>query len=450
MYKSGIFNYMFKIVENFKQSSLVKSSSWMVIASGITSLLRFLLVFVVIHFYSKEEFGLWASITSIAAILITGDFGITNVLRNLISKELQNGEVGNLKSKKYFYSAVYVFGIIAIVGSVLLLLLSEYIPYESLFKTDNLVLKEQGRYICTYVQIIFLLNLPLGLGIPLFFSYGETKFYSIFSIIQGVVPFLLVLQTAFLGIPIHIVSVLYFFINSIVILCGTLLFIYKRNWYKPGIGIGEAFKNFGMMLPVGIKFLAIQLSSSFVSNVLTIYSGTLLSLDMAANVNLAQKIFSFFTSIFQSVFNPIWSHLSRLYYAKEIEQCHKVLQKSFVITALFGFGAISLVTLFRDILVGIVATDQYVTSASLFMFVGLFVVSKLIFDNISLLHNASNQLNIIIIGYTLFSAFVIWMVPVIANNYGFHKMTLTLVVCWGCFIAVVFVHMKFVLLKSET
>ncbi len=440
---------MYRKLELFKNSSLIKSSSWMVFASGITSLLRFFLIFIVIHFYSKEEFGLWASITSIAAVLITGDFGITNVLRNLISKELQNGEEGNLKSKQYFYSAGYVFTIIAIVGSVLLLLLSNYIPYEYLFKTDNVTLKEQGRYICTYVQIIFLLNLPLGLGVPLFFSYGETKLYSIFSIIQGVAPFILVMLTAFLGIPIHIVSVLYFLVNSIVILCGTLLFIYKRNWYKPEIGIEEAFKNFGLMLPVGIKFMVIQLTSSFVSNVLTIYSGTLLSLDMAANVNLAQKIFSFFTGIYQSIFNPIWSHLSRLYYTNEIGKCHKLLQKSSVTTAIVVFGAISLVTIFRDILIDIIATDQYVSSASLFLLVGLFVASKLLFDNISLLHKASNRLNIIIIGYALFSAFVIWMVPMIANNYGFYKMTLSLVVCWGCFIAVVFVHLKFILLRQE-
>ena len=40
---------------------------------------------------------------------MTGDFGIVNVLRNLLSKEIVNGAEGDLKSKGAFYSAFFSF-----------------------------------------------------------------------------------------------------------------------------------------------------------------------------------------------------------------------------------------------------------------------------------------------------------------------------------------------------
>jgi hypothetical protein len=89
-------------------------------------------------------------------------------------------------------SAFFSFLFFAIIFSVLIIFISPYIPYETLFKTDNIVLKEQGRSIFIVVQIVFLLGIPFGLGTPLFFSYGETNFYSIISIVQAVISFIIV------------------------------------------------------------------------------------------------------------------------------------------------------------------------------------------------------------------------------------------------------------------
>ena len=135
-----------------------KTSSSSGLLKYIYVLFTFLLIFILIRFYTQEEFGLWASITSLAAVIMTGDFGIVNVLRNLLSKEIVNGAEGDLKSKELFYSAFFSFLFFAIIFSVLIIFISPYIPYETLFKTDNIVLKEQGRSIFIVVQIVFLLG----------------------------------------------------------------------------------------------------------------------------------------------------------------------------------------------------------------------------------------------------------------------------------------------------
>ena len=99
-------NRMFTFFMYSRYNNLFKGVSWVVASSIIGSVLQFLLIFVLLNFYKQEEFGLWASVTSIAAVIVTGDFGIVNVLRNIISREILNGSKGIAISKQYFYSAL--------------------------------------------------------------------------------------------------------------------------------------------------------------------------------------------------------------------------------------------------------------------------------------------------------------------------------------------------------
>ena len=137
------------------KSSLFRNVSWIFASSVVSNLLRFLLIFILIRLYSPEEFGLWASITSIAAILVTGDFGITNVLRYKASKAIEEKRVDDFKIS--FFSSLYFFLLFAIIVSIILVFISPYIPYEKLFKTDNVDLMLQGRKIFIIIHVLFLL-----------------------------------------------------------------------------------------------------------------------------------------------------------------------------------------------------------------------------------------------------------------------------------------------------
>ena len=415
-------------------SPLFRGISWIFIATSIASVLRFLLIFILIRFYTQEEFGLWASITSLAAVIMTGDFGIVNVLRNLLSKEIVNGAEGDLKSKELFYSAFFSFLFFAIIFSVLIIFISPYIPYETLFKTDNIVLKEQGRSIFIVVQIVFLLGIPFGLGTPLFFSYGETNFYSIISIVQAVISFIIVFLLSVNHVEIYIISILYFICNMLLSLYGTLLFIHKRKWYSVNLSYRKICSNMCMMLPIGIKFLGIQLSSSFITNVLTVYSGSMLGLSIAANVNVIQKVYMFLTGIYQSIFNPMWSSLSLNFFKRRYSDCKIIINRSLISTIVIFSLTVLLCSLFRNYIMHAIAGAEYEANSSLFILIGLFFMAKLLFDNASLLHNAINRLNILITGYILFSCIVFLFVPYVVNNYGLNTMLFILIICWIIFI----------------
>ena len=105
---------MFSYLRKLTQLDVLRGASYMVIASVIVNLTRVLLVFLLSRYYSKEEFGVWATITSTAAVIATGDFGIINALRNKISFLNVEREKGLEQSKQYFYSS-FIFLVFIIV-----------------------------------------------------------------------------------------------------------------------------------------------------------------------------------------------------------------------------------------------------------------------------------------------------------------------------------------------
>lgn len=424
---------MQSFVLTIKKSPLLQGISWVFLSTSIASLLRFLLVFVVLHCYNQEQFGLWASITSIGAIIVTGDFGLTNVLRNIASKNLSRGKEGDDETKRYFFSTLYFFFFLALVLTLLLLLFNNAIPFEKLFKTSNKLLKYQGHIITSIVLIIFLFNIPLSISSAMFFSYGENKYNAIFTALSSFCSFVIVTCLSLYGISIIYVSVLYFLCPLLINVYASWLFIRRRKWINSRFSFKILFKDIKYLIPLGIRFLIIGFSSSFISNILTVYSGSMLGLKIAANVNVAQKIFVFFTNIYQSVLNPIWSRLSYLYFKADIRKCRILLGKSILTTCIVSFIIILCTTASCKFLINVIAGSQYKADFMLFFLIGCCLFLKVIFDNVSLLQIAINNVNVVAVGYLIFIFISFVVFPKIIKYYSFNIMMLVLIACWILF-----------------
>ena len=430
-----------RIIEKIKGTTLFRDMSWIFISGFICNLLRFLMIFIIIKCYSQEEFGLWASITSIAAIIVTGDFGLTNVLRNIATEGLSEGEEGDKRTRNYYFSTVFFFLLIACLGAIVLVVFRDYIPYGHLFKTDNIVIKQQSVIICNAILLIFLFNMPLGITAGMFYSFGESKRIAIIGLVNSIITFVVISVMGIYNISIVWSAIAYFAISLIINLIVTIRFIQRRNWYRVNdLTFGQVCNNLKYMLPLGMKFLGIGFASSFISNILTIYSGSMLGLREAANVNVAQKIFTFFCTLLQSVFNPIWAKLSTLYYTEQIRKCKVLLYRSLGATFLLSVLAILVATFLSPFLVDIIATTEYETSYLLFALVGICSCMKISFDNASLLLTAISKLNIVCVGYLVFTFVVAFAFPKIVSAFGFDIMMGTLIACWILFILVALLY----------
>ena len=177
----------------------------------------------------------------------------------------------------------------------------------------------------------------------------------------------------------------------------------------------QTFEDLKFLLPLGIKYLVIGFAGSFVTNLLTIYSGALLGLKEAAIVNIAQKIFTFFTGIYQSVLNPIWSRLATLYFQKAILKCKTLWNISIVVTLLVAFGIITLSTVLSDVIIRIVAGGDFISSPELFCMVGICLFMK------------------ITIGYIIFTVICMGVFPNIVRLWSFRSMIMCMIFLWLAF-----------------
>ena len=374
------------------KSSIARDLSWAFTAQIIGNILRFLLIFVVIRCYTKEEFGLWSSITSLAAVIVTGDFGLTNVLRNIASNGITKGAEGDNFTKESWMSAVVFLFAISLVGIVVLYMLKDTTVFESLFKTNDARIKEIGNNVVFMVIGVFLVNLPFTLTGGLFLSYGEVKESSIFSLLSGVLTFLVVAVLSFYHCRIDVVSISFFVCPLVISFLSTLYFVKRRKWKKFHCKPKTICIHIKEMLPAGAEFVGIGFFSHLIPNSLTIFSGALLGLSAAASINVSQKIFSFFSSILVGLLNPIWARLSRSFYNGKYDICRNLLSISTLSMITISVFIILISTLINDILVFVIAGPGYDADAYIFLLVGFCLFGKAIHDNVSLLLYATNKL----------------------------------------------------------
>ena len=85
-----------------------------------------------------------------------------------------------------------------------------------------------------------------------------------------------------------------------------------------------------------------------------------------------------------------------------------------------------------------IAGNEFKSNVSMFILVALLFSIRIVFDNVSLLQNATNKLNTIIYGYSIMFVYVLIVIPWLVQQYGIELMILNLIFMWGLFIVLAY------------
>jgi O-antigen/teichoic acid export membrane protein len=399
------FLLIFKI-KDARTKSVMKGSFSMLLSTILGNFTRISTVVVLSRFYSKEEFGIWATITATAGVIAYSDFGIINALRNKLSQLIILGENGLKEAKNYFFSSFIFFLFSSLVLSLSILIFSKFIPFDSLFKTDDLLLKRQGVQIILWVQFFFFLGIPLSMGGASFFSFQESKYSAIFSSSQAVLSFIIVLICIYLKFSIVTISIGYFLANTVLSLACTLYFLKRRQWFNYTFRFKEFSSHIKELISVGIKFMGYQLSSSFLQNAGTLVASSYIGLGVAAEFNLVQKLYVFFTGIYQSMFNPIWGGYAEAAAKKDWKWCKTTLKISLIVTLIIFIISILILYFLGNYFLVFITGKNYVSEHLLFIFLGTTSLFYILSSVTTTFQNATNNINLMVIS-TVASCFLI-------------------------------------------
>lgn len=415
-------------------------------SSIIVNLTRVILVMVLTRYYSKAEFGVWATITSTAAVLATGDFGITNALRNKVSIILADHSDGVKEASRYFYAMLIFLTLVFATIILFLFIFRSQIPFGLFFKTSDSILKSQASDIFFWIQIMYLVNIPLGIGIPLFFSFHESGKAAIFPILQSCLSFLVTVVLAIFNANIVAISLSYFGVNVIISGIGTFYLIRSKKWYTIDLSVPRFFSIIKEIVPQGVKFMLLQVGSSILQNAGTICLGAAVSVSAAAEFNVVQKLYTFFVGIYQSILNPLWGELATDFAKKRAKKCKDILIKSSVVL-LVGFLTFMFILCFGgNFFIRIFAGIEYETTPLMFISVGLISLFYLLYANISTLQNATNNITLITI-INVVGALLIYPLTKLAPSLGVINTALSLAFFWALFGLIVSIQ-SFAIIKN--
>lgn len=417
-------------IREARTKNVIKGSFSMLFSSLIGNVTRLGLVMILSRYFSKEEFGIWAAVTSAAAVIAYGDFGIINALRNKLSQLIVLGEEGMKEAQKYFFSSFIFFLFFSFIFSGFLLLLSKYIPFDLLFKTDVQSLKYQGVTVILWVQFLFFLNIPLSMGVVSFFSFHESRFSALFSIVQSVVSFAIVVILITLNMSIVEISIGYFVTSTLINLAGTIYFIKRRNWFTYAFIFKDFYKHIKELLSTGIKFMGFQLSNSFLQNAGTILASSFLGLSLAAEFNMVQKIYAFFSGIYVSMFNPVWGGYAEAAAKRDWLWCRKTLNISLFTTTIVYTVAIVIFFFFGNLILGFVAGKSYVSEPILFFLIGLIFLFNVLFSAASTFQNATSNINLMLVSSIIASILIFPVSKNFIGSFGIDGIALSLSILW--------------------
>lgn len=415
-------------------NSLFFDIASMMSATTIASVFRMFIIIIILRFFSTEEYGIWATITSTVAVIATGgDLGIVNSLRNKLSELYANDSNSLDEAKSYFYTAFVLFLIFAIILSLTLIILFYNIPFESLFKTDNQFIKTQGKSILLWVQFIILLGVPISIGGASFFSFNEARYSALFTTIQSFATFSFVLLASLLNSSIVFVSIGYFLVITLVNITSFIYFIYRRKWFNISMDIFniDSFINRSKYLfSHGIKFFGLQFSKGFLENSATVIASSTLGLGVAAEFNLVQKLYTFGMGIYQSMFNPLWGSFAENAAKNNWIWCKRTYFLTIKITLVLIPLMIIVFYFYGNYFLFLMSDIDYKVNENLFLILGLSTLFYMLYSTSQTFQCAISKINFTTSILIFFSITIIPITKPFISSYGVNGLALSLSFVW--------------------
>ncbi|ENM3854591.1 TPA: oligosaccharide flippase family protein [Vibrio cholerae] len=304
---------MLSIKNNIALAMLSKASSLMA---------SFVMIPILLKSLGTEDYGLWVTLSSIAAWLLFFDFGLGNSFKNSVAT--QSKEV----IKKEFSIAFSLYCYVAIVLVIALVLFLMTVGFES----------DETAFLILYLPLCILFPLRL-------FSFGleglrQVGINSILETLRAVLwlVFAVAYVLYFDVKELHVLSIIFVVANilpqiiQLVIfkrLCG---FSLKPCFISPSYIVGQdSFK-------LGIKFFIIQLSSLVSFNLGNVLVYNHFGASHVATYDIFNKVFVAALSIFNMSIAVMWPEISKAYAEYDFKKCKKYHNLLILIAIAFSFG----------------------------------------------------------------------------------------------------------------
>lgn len=304
---------------------------------GVSVLIGFVYVPLLLDYLDSERYGIWLTLTSIIGWFEFFNVGLGSGLRNKFAEAVAEG--------KHELARIYVSTTYAVVGliffGVLLLffVVNPFLSWDRILNTDS-VPPEELSLLAALVFGFFILRFVLKLIGVILIADQRPAVYNAFMPLGNVLTLILIVvlikvsnegSLVVLGLLLSVIPALVLLVATVVLFRGR----YRR--YRPAWSLVNLRLSRDLMT-LGQKFFVIQMSAVVLfmtSNMIIIQ---LLGPEEVTVYNVAYKYFSLPVMVYAIVMTPIWSAVTDAYVKGDFSWLRHTLRRLNRASLLFAGG----------------------------------------------------------------------------------------------------------------
>jgi len=340
----------FKKITNFSEGrdiELLKNISYSFLIKFIVALIGLVLVPMNLNYLNQSDYGVFLMIASINSWMSIFDLGIGNGLRTIITNSIAKNEFTNVKIYLSTAYAIFVFIVLFLIGSVLIV--NHFINWNHFFNT-----KLDKTLIDSLVILMFsmlCIKLLLSVVNSVLISFHKVRISNFIELIT----FLIILIATYLALKYSSTSLLILgvinFVTPVLIALISNFMLYHgilKN-IKPEFGFID-FSKAKQLLGKGLQFFVIQLSMLMVLFFNQILIARFFSPKEVTVYSVISKYFSIPLLGFTIVIMPFWSSFNDALVKNDLKWIKNSMAKLKLILYATGFIILVMVILFPYIL----------------------------------------------------------------------------------------------------
>lgn len=257
-----------------------------------------------VDYLGAERFGLFATISSISALLGASDLGIGNGLVNAVAEADARGD--RAAARAYVSSAFLALTAVAFVLGGMFAVVMPVVPWAAAFNVSSPeAAREAGPALAAFVGVT-LFALPFGVAQRVLAGYQEGYLPGVVSAFASVAALGCVIGAISLGagLPWLVLA-----LSSAPLVGGIvntiLLFWIRRPWLRPTFAAVD-LAGVRSLITIGALFLVIQLVGAFAYQSDSIILARILGPQAVTAYTVPVRLFSVVTLLIGFVLSPLW------------------------------------------------------------------------------------------------------------------------------------------------
>lgn len=302
-------------------------------------------------FNNSEVLGFWFTVLSIINWILNFDLGIGNGLRNHLSTSI--ADKNKTDTQRLISSAYFSIGIIVIALGIILVLLTNLLNLNDIFKISTELISQKYMYISIIVVIIGILaQFWLKLINSILYSIQKSSINNLLVLITNIIILLsiIIIPSKSNDINIVIMSIVHTLAVIVPLLITSIIVFSKElNYAKPNLKYVSK-KYIKKVLSLGGVFFFIQLAYMVIMSsneyLIAYTSGS----SEVVEYQAYYKIFSISSTIFALALTPVWSIITKAKAEKNREWITKTYKNLLKLNLLFCIGECFILLLLSPIM----------------------------------------------------------------------------------------------------